>query len=182
MDEEQILALIEKTLGEKVGTAVAEATKGLSEQIQALKAKAPKAKEEKTPKTEETTEGDDSPLAKAVKDLQQKLAAKEAQEAQTALERTVDGLLDGYNLRVSRATAKKLLLAEYQGAQATEAGYVLKDGTLLPEAIKGFFGTEDGKALLKAKRTVQGTEVEEGRTTTTVTSGSKSVDFADLDF
>lgn len=181
MDEEQVLALIEKTLGDKVGAAVAEATKGLSEELKALKT-AKKPKEEKPPKTEETTEGDDSPLAKAVKDLQQKLAAKEAQEAQTALERTVDGLLDGYNLRVSRATAKKLLLAEYQGAQATEAGYVLKDGTLLPEAVKGFFGTEDGKALLKAKRTVQGTEVEEGRTTTTVTSGSKSVDFADLDF
>lgn len=179
MDEAQVQALIDKALEGFQGTVTATVTEAVKPIKEALEAKPPKAT--KPAKETRTDEAEESPLAKTVKDLQARLEAKEASEAKQALEAAIDAQIDRYDLRVTRSTAKKLLLAEYGSAEATEAGYVLKDGLLLDKAIEGFFGTDDGKALLKPRRQVQGSEVEPGRSS--APSGTKGMpDLTQVEF
>jgi hypothetical protein len=176
MDEEQIKALI------------AASTQPLLDTITTLEAtvtklsKAPKApKAPGSPEPKSTEPEDSNPLASTVKQLEQKLANMEAQRERSEYLSELDGLLDGFEHR-ARGLSKKALLAEIPKATRTDAGYVLEDGSLLKAKVTEYFGSEEGKVLLKSKRSASGPPEDSNRVSGDSPATNGLADLAGLAF
>jgi hypothetical protein len=170
MDEEQVKALVVQLLGEGLApiTASLKGLDTLRAQVktqgdtltQALEAiTAPPAAKTTEDTTKPPTAPD--PLIGTVAKLQAQLDSMQAEKSKAEYSSQLESMLDGFDHK-SRNVSRTLIAAMFPEASKTEAGYVLQDGTLLKDAVSSYFGSDDGKVLLKGKRTVQGTAVEEG--------------------
>lgn len=166
MDEAQVTALITKLLGEGLApvTKALQGFEALRETVATQGKTLTQVLEVTTapvvPETPETPATPD-PLIGTVTKLQAQLDTMVSDRAKAEYGTQLETLLDGFDHR-SRNVSRTQIAAMFPEAKKTDAGYVLDDGTLLKDAVGTYFATDDGKVLLKGKRTVQGTSVEEG--------------------
>ena len=170
MDEEQVKALVASAIADSLAP-ITSSLKGLDTLRAQVKTQgdtlaqaletitAPPATEK--PEATEKPPAPQDPLIGTVAKLQKQLDDMQAEKSKAEYSTQLEALLDGFDHK-SRNVSRTLIAAMFPEASKTEAGYVLQDGTLLKDAVAGYFGSDDGKVLLKGKRTIQGTAVEEG--------------------
>lgn len=163
-----------------IKAAIAEGIKSALEPIQtaihALEEVATKPPAE-PPKPENP--GTPDPLANRVALLEQELEAKTKAEQAAKFGDSIGSLLDSYNPK-SSSIAKEILISRFKEATLTDAGYVLKDGKSLADGVSAFFGTPDGKSLLKGSRIATGNGIESGQEVVSPPQGE--VNLMDLSF